>query len=167
MHLTGYSCLFSSRLGRQTYSSLRSVLLIAVGSVSEDEQCVEEVQPYEQCGGGDFEGSTCCRPGYECIDVASCYSLCRPALNGCADSWRQCGGTNYEGPGCCWAGATCTFESEVRLSRRRTEFFLRPNKCHLEVVSIAECVDPHCYLVDINCTSRNTTLNNDLWAKGM
>ena len=30
-----------------------------------------------QCGGGDYDGSTCCRPGYECTVLADCYSAVR------------------------------------------------------------------------------------------
>lgn len=32
---------------------------------------------FPQCGGDDYDGSTCCRVGYECQDVADCYSEVR------------------------------------------------------------------------------------------
>lgn len=36
--------------------------------------CLDPVGPYNQCGGEDYEGSDCCRDGYQCTEMASCYS---------------------------------------------------------------------------------------------
>eukprot|EP00752_Nemacystus_decipiens_P013638 g12091.t1 len=43
-------------------------------------ECSTPVEAYEQCGGDDWAGSTCCADGYECVDVSQegCYSQCRP-----------------------------------------------------------------------------------------
>ncbi|CAM9961951.1 unnamed protein product, partial [Ectocarpus sp. 12 AP-2014] len=73
--------------------------------------CLDPVGPYDQCGGEDYEGSDCCREGYECTEMASCYSQCRPIPGGCSEEWDQCGGSTevgyWEGPTCCWPGASC------------------------------------------------------------
>lgn len=36
--------------------------------------CLDPVEPYEQCAGGGYTGSDCCRDGYECTEMAPCYS---------------------------------------------------------------------------------------------
>ncbi|CAM9926342.1 unnamed protein product [Ectocarpus fasciculatus] len=73
--------------------------------------CLDPVGAYDQCGGEGYEGSDCCREGYECTQMASCYSQCRPIPGGCSEEWDQCGGTTevgyWEGPTCCWPGASC------------------------------------------------------------
>ena len=40
-------------------------------------ECEDPVGAYNQCGGTDYEGSTCCRIGYECEAVTDCYSEVR------------------------------------------------------------------------------------------
>ncbi|CAN0434152.1 unnamed protein product, partial [Ascophyllum nodosum] len=64
------------------------------------------------CGGTDYEGSICCRPGYECAAIANCFSECHPIENTCSEGWGQCGGNNWEGPTCCWPGAECLERNE-------------------------------------------------------
>eukprot|EP00752_Nemacystus_decipiens_P007761 g6935.t1 len=43
------------------------------------EDCQDPVEAYGQCGGLEYEGSTCCTPGYDCREMADCYSECRPS----------------------------------------------------------------------------------------
>eukprot|EP00903_Cladosiphon_okamuranus_P008987 g8597.t1 len=40
----------------------------------------DSVEAYEQCGGLDWEGSTCCSDGYQCTEMGpdGCYAQCRP-----------------------------------------------------------------------------------------
>ncbi|CAN0393687.1 unnamed protein product, partial [Ascophyllum nodosum] len=76
------------------------------------DECEDPVAAYEQCGGTDYEGSTCCRSGYECTAVADCFSECRPIGGTCSERWGQCGGINWEGPTCCWPGAECLESNE-------------------------------------------------------
>ncbi|CAN0553740.1 unnamed protein product, partial [Laminaria digitata] len=59
-----------------------------------------------------YDGSTCCRPGYECAAIADCYSECRPIEGGCVEGWGQCGGNDWDGPTCCWDGAECLERNE-------------------------------------------------------
>ena len=40
-------------------------------------ECEDPVEAYEQCGGLDYEGSTCCVSGYECMEMAECFSEVR------------------------------------------------------------------------------------------
>eukprot|EP00752_Nemacystus_decipiens_P008156 g7295.t1 len=46
----------------------------------ESPECSTPVEIYEQCGGEDWTGSTCCSDGLECVDVSGlgCYEQCRP-----------------------------------------------------------------------------------------
>eukprot|EP00903_Cladosiphon_okamuranus_P015678 g14476.t1 len=79
--------------------------------------CEYPVEAYQQCGGTGYAGSTCCTAGYECRDVAECFSECRPMAvaedvdvdvdGGCAEEWGQCGGTGWDGPTCCLGGIEC------------------------------------------------------------
>ncbi|CBN75518.1 EsV-1-166 [Ectocarpus siliculosus] len=75
--------------------------------VSTDPDCEDPVDAFAQCGGAGYDGSTCCTAGYECEEMADCYSECRPRGDGCSESWGQCGGLHWEGPECCWPGAEC------------------------------------------------------------
>ncbi|CAN0177329.1 unnamed protein product [Pylaiella littoralis] len=77
-----------------------------------DSDCDDPVAASGQCGGCDYKGSTCCRPGYDCEEVAECYSECRPKEDGCSEGWGQCGGMNWDGPNCCWEGAMCLERNE-------------------------------------------------------
>ncbi|CAM9637072.1 unnamed protein product, partial [Laminaria digitata] len=74
--------------------------------------CRDPVMAFGQCGGDDYAGPTCCRPGYECEAVADCFSECRPIANACSEGWGQCGGKNWDGPTCCWPGAECLERSD-------------------------------------------------------
>ncbi|CAN0536801.1 unnamed protein product [Laminaria digitata] len=77
-----------------------------------DGECDDPVAAFAQCDGDDYDGSTCCRPGYECAAIADCYSECRPIEGGCAEGWGQCGGNDWDGPACCWDGAECLERNE-------------------------------------------------------
>ncbi|CAM9449279.1 unnamed protein product, partial [Ascophyllum nodosum] len=76
------------------------------------DECEDPVAAYSQCGGTAYEGSTCCRPGYECTAIADCFSECHPIADTCSEGWGQCGGNNWEGPTCCWPGAECLERNE-------------------------------------------------------
>ncbi|CAN0305501.1 unnamed protein product [Ascophyllum nodosum] len=76
------------------------------------DECEDPAAAYSQCGGTDYERSTCCRPGYECTAIADCFSECHPIEDTCSDGWGQCGGNNWEGPTCCWPGAECLERNE-------------------------------------------------------
>ncbi|CAM9321699.1 unnamed protein product [Pylaiella littoralis] len=81
------------------------------------ETCDEPVAAYEQCGGSDsYDGSTCCVNGFECVELADCYSQCRPIdpaeVEECSEVWEQCGGNNWEGPTCCVDGTDCVGDTE-------------------------------------------------------
>ncbi|CAN0050289.1 unnamed protein product, partial [Ectocarpus sp. 8 AP-2014] len=41
--------------------------------VSTDPDCEDPVGGFNQCGGPGYEGSTCCRTGYDCEQMADCY----------------------------------------------------------------------------------------------
>ncbi|CAN0466230.1 unnamed protein product, partial [Ectocarpus sp. 12 AP-2014] len=41
--------------------------------VSTDPDCEDPVGGFNQCGGPGYEGSTCCRTGYDCEEMADCY----------------------------------------------------------------------------------------------
>ncbi|CAN0434705.1 unnamed protein product [Pylaiella littoralis] len=50
-----------------------------VGTTSSDDDeddCVYLVEPEHQCGGCDYKGSTCCTPGYECMEMGVDYYEC-------------------------------------------------------------------------------------------
>jgi len=72
-----------------------------------DDDCDDPVSGWQQCGGSDWEGSTCCRPGYQCDRLARRYSQCRPQLDACSWHWEQCGGQEWDGPVCCSSGSVC------------------------------------------------------------
>ncbi|CAM9196488.1 unnamed protein product [Ectocarpus fasciculatus] len=80
--------------------------------VSDHSDCDDPVGAFNQCGGEGYDGSTCCRAGYECEEMADCYSECRPKDDRCSEGWGQCGGLHWEGPECCWPGAECVERNE-------------------------------------------------------
>ncbi|CAB1104009.1 unnamed protein product [Ectocarpus sp. CCAP 1310/34] len=80
--------------------------------VSDHSDCEDPVGAFNQCGGEGYDGSTCCRAGYECEEMAECYSECRPREDRCSEGWGQCGGLHWEGPECCWPGAECIERNE-------------------------------------------------------
>ncbi|CAM9643894.1 unnamed protein product [Ectocarpus sp. 13 AM-2016] len=80
--------------------------------ISDHSDCDDPVGAFNQCGGEGYDGSTCCRAGYECEEMAECYSECRPKEDRCSEGWGQCGGLHWEGPECCWPGAECIERNE-------------------------------------------------------
>ncbi|CAN0544598.1 unnamed protein product, partial [Ectocarpus sp. 8 AP-2014] len=46
----------------------------AAPPVSTAPDCEDPVGAFNQCGGAGYEGSTCCRTGYDCVEMADCYS---------------------------------------------------------------------------------------------
>ncbi|CAN0595932.1 unnamed protein product [Ectocarpus sp. 12 AP-2014] len=42
--------------------------------ISDHSDCDDPVGAFNQCGGEGYDGSTCCRAGYECEEMAECYS---------------------------------------------------------------------------------------------
>eukprot|EP00903_Cladosiphon_okamuranus_P005577 g5551.t1 len=84
-------------------------------------ECQDPVGQYRQCGGTDYAGSTCCQPGYECTQMADCYSECRPRSTGteCAEEWGQCGGTGWTGSTCCAGDLTCKDVAGAHFSQCR------------------------------------------------
>ncbi|CAM9433359.1 unnamed protein product [Choristocarpus tenellus] len=73
-------------------------------------------EPYEQCGGEGWNGTTCCTADHECELMASCYAQCRPVQlvenYNCKEKWQQCGGVYYEGYTCCKEGSSCVIQNE-------------------------------------------------------
>lgn len=65
---------------------------------------------YEQCGGKDWTGPTCCKTGLQCFAHNEHYAQCdlsddhEPPEN-CAPEWHQCGGQDWSGPTQCCSGA--------------------------------------------------------------
>jgi hypothetical protein len=95
-------------------SGYDSAVYIVAGSQVIDVQCAGL---YEQCGGQDWTGTTCCADtGAFCSARSKWYSNCQPAGGtpyptfypsvgptqaGCVADWSQCGGQGYTGPTCC------------------------------------------------------------------
>ncbi|CAB1098501.1 unnamed protein product [Ectocarpus sp. CCAP 1310/34] len=79
--------------------------------------CDDPAEVYEQCGGDDsYDGRTCCVENSECVELADCYSECRPAEttpeDNCSGEWGQCGGNQWQGPTCCEEGNDCVVSNE-------------------------------------------------------
>ena len=78
---------------------------------------------YDQCGGKDFPGDTCCPDYDECIYKNPYYSQCIPKDICLTPDYGQCNGTVHT-PGepdhpvdpkhhqCCPASFTCTYQNE-------------------------------------------------------
>jgi len=64
-----------------------------------------------QCGGKDWNGSSCCQTGSVCQVRSSWYSQCIYAATDCAAVWGQCGGQHWSGATCCQQGSVCQFDS--------------------------------------------------------
>mmetsp|Transcript_23924 Transcript_23924/g.20913 ORF Transcript_23924/g.20913 Transcript_23924/m.20913 type:complete len:505 (-) Transcript_23924:87-1601(-) len=66
---------------------------------------------WQQCGGNDYSGSTCCIAGYECFYENDWWSHCKPLppSGTCAGWWQKCGGIGHTGFTCCDPGSTCTY----------------------------------------------------------
>ncbi|GAA5908699.1 hypothetical protein JCM5296_002680 [Sporobolomyces johnsonii] len=69
---------------------------------------------YDQCGGVDWHGGTCCPKDFACAKSSEWYSQCRPAdSKGCTfQAYDQCGGIGFAGEGCCMSGTSCVKLSE-------------------------------------------------------
>ncbi|KAJ3253391.1 hypothetical protein HK103_000711 [Boothiomyces macroporosus] len=68
---------------------------------------------YDQCGGAQFSGSTCCVEGTKCVYQNQWYSQCQsvPSTT-CGNLWDKCGGIGFNGPACCVAGAQCVYQDQ-------------------------------------------------------
>jgi len=96
---------------------------------------------WQQCGGRNHAGPTCCTEGYRCIVGNEWHSQCKPVTStttssatvvpstttamtsqtapvtstqpaSCAGAWQQCGGRNHAGPTCCTEGYRCIVGNE-------------------------------------------------------
>lgn len=79
---------------------------------------------YKQCGGKDWNGTTCCSSGYTCVASDAWYSQCRPpapappvpapmpAVGSCGGAYQKCGGKGWSGPTCCTSGYSCVASDE-------------------------------------------------------
>lgn len=75
---------------------------------------------WEQCGGNDWTGPSCCSEGSECVYSNQWYSQCKPKPNTatggdgrqCANIWGQCGGKTYTGSTCCQEGSECVKQDD-------------------------------------------------------
>jgi len=69
---------------------------------------------HEQCGGQNYNGTTCCIQGYECISNNNTwYSQCEPiTVNNCSNLWDQCGGLEWTGFTCCAPGFICVYQND-------------------------------------------------------
>eukprot|EP00961_Rhodomonas_salina_P096068 1291828-Rhodomonas_salina.1 len=64
---------------------------------------------WEQCGGKDWTGATCCAAGNNCNVVNEWYSQCikdpnaqtNPDASCTVDDWAQCCGQSHAGSTCC------------------------------------------------------------------
>lgn len=56
------------RSGRKRYKTIGRSF-----SADENSSCQDPVGAWDQCGGGDFDGSTCCIDGFQCEEMAECY----------------------------------------------------------------------------------------------
>eukprot|EP00752_Nemacystus_decipiens_P011645 g10338.t1 len=80
--------------------------------------CEDPAEAYGQCGGTDsYDGPTCCVEDFECVELADCYSECRPVDlvpvdEDCSGEWGQCGGNDWQGPSCCERGSDCVVLNE-------------------------------------------------------
>eukprot|EP00443_Scrippsiella_acuminata_P029502 CAMPEP_0115262294 /NCGR_PEP_ID=MMETSP0270-20121206/49307_1 /TAXON_ID=71861 /ORGANISM="Scrippsiella trochoidea, Strain CCMP3099" /LENGTH=686 /DNA_ID=CAMNT_0002678213 /DNA_START=168 /DNA_END=2228 /DNA_ORIENTATION=- len=77
---------------------------------------------WDQCGGKNYEGPTCCEDGLTCedhpLEHMPDFRQCRLgafetptkkelAKEKCGAKWDQCGGTGFDGPTCCEDGLIC------------------------------------------------------------
>jgi hypothetical protein len=59
--------------------------------VEGDDKCPNA--PFDQCGGNDFTGDTCCSPGYNCTFSSEWYSGCNLEDLCLTVQYGQCAGT--------------------------------------------------------------------------
>ncbi|GAA6013517.1 hypothetical protein JCM10207_008877 [Rhodosporidiobolus poonsookiae] len=70
--------------------------------------CQGTVGGYQQCGGLNYNGDTCCTTGWTCTYSSEYYSQCLPAATSCTNSfYSQCGGIGFSGSTCCPSGSGC------------------------------------------------------------
>lgn len=63
---------------------------------------------WEQCGGENWAGVTCCATGLTCSKRDQWYSQCTWITSSvCSNVHEQCGGMNWAGPTCCASGLAC------------------------------------------------------------
>jgi hypothetical protein len=69
---------------------------------------------WQQCGGRQWTGPTCCTEGLSCKVDNAYYSFCNRQENPgpCAGHWEQCGGREWAGATCCAPGLQCVREGE-------------------------------------------------------
>lgn len=88
----------------------------------------ECISKWEQCGGTNYDGPTCCEDGLVCNVENEWYSQCVPgsttetstsastssstSQGECAGAWHRCGGRDHKGPTCCTAGYFCKVKNE-------------------------------------------------------
>src|SRR4051794_16791534 len=69
---------------------------------------------YDQCGGQDFKGGTCCTDS-TCKYSNPYYSQCLPTQStgdfACGKLYDQCGGKNWKGSTCC-TSSVCQFQND-------------------------------------------------------
>ncbi|GAA5827137.1 hypothetical protein JCM11251_001133 [Rhodosporidiobolus azoricus] len=74
--------------------------------------CLNSVGAYQQCGGLNYDGDTCCSNGWTCTKSDDYYSQCRPSTTTCNNAfYGQCGGLAWLGPSCCPEGSACVAAS--------------------------------------------------------
>ncbi|KAF5093029.1 hypothetical protein D0Z00_004281 [Geotrichum galactomycetum] len=69
---------------------------------------------YNQCGGLNWAGATCCETGFSCVVQNDYYSQCLEDADnsGCQPFYQQCGGKEFTGTTCCKTGSTCQVVNE-------------------------------------------------------
>lgn len=104
----GYDCVVQD----QWYSQCKPVVQApAVKSVNTYNICPNA--DWEQCGGKEHTGATCCPPGSGCAYENPWYSHCVPGYTGeCQPTWSQCGGEGWAGPTTCCDGGECVKQDQ-------------------------------------------------------
>jgi hypothetical protein len=73
----------------------------------------ESVDPWQQCGGLGYSGSSDCIIGYQCDVINAYYHQCLPIHSqDQANFWSQCGGVYHKGPTECVIGASCVYYND-------------------------------------------------------
>eukprot|EP00438_Fugacium_kawagutii_P020874 Skav228294 [mRNA] locus=scaffold209:186591:187160:- [translate_table: standard] len=108
----------------------RSPAIAVTGITSGTSKCISK---WEQCGGTNYDGPTCCEAGLVCVVENEWYSQCVPSESTtttsaieststasstskgsgeCAGAWHRCGGRDHKGPTCCTPGYFCKAKNE-------------------------------------------------------
>lgn len=87
-----------------------ALLALLISSAGADDTCGNE--EYQQCGGLEFTGSTCCPSYDDCVFVNSWYSQCQPTDLCLTLQYGQCGGIDFDGQECCPGSFTCTYSND-------------------------------------------------------